>query len=95
MKHHEGEFVGVRGTDIRYQCWLPERKPHASLLIVHGLLDPFVPPMQSEELVESLRREGKTYEFKSYFDKGHGILRRKNLLDFYARMERFLDWYLL
>ena len=67
----------------------------APLLIVHGLHDPYVPPMQSEQLVEALRREGKTYEYVTYSDEGHGILRRVNLLDFYARMERFLDWYLL
>ena len=66
----------------------------APLLIVHGLLDPYVPPMQSEELVEALRREGKTYEYKTYPDEEHGIFRKKNLLDYYARMERFLDWYL-
>jgi dipeptidyl aminopeptidase/acylaminoacyl peptidase len=67
----------------------------APVLIVHGLQDPYVPPMQSEELVEALRREDKTYEYVTYPDEGHGILRRVNLLDFYARMERFLDWYLL
>jgi len=67
----------------------------APLLIVHGLLDPYVPPQQSEELVEALRREGKTYEYKTYPDEGHGILRKANLLDYAARMERFLDWWLL
>jgi dipeptidyl aminopeptidase/acylaminoacyl peptidase len=66
----------------------------APLLIVHGLLDPYVPPLQSEELVEALRREGKTYEYKTYPDEEHGIFRVKNLQDYYARMERFLDWYL-
>jgi dipeptidyl aminopeptidase/acylaminoacyl peptidase len=67
----------------------------APLLIVHGLLDPYVPPMQSEELVEALRREGKTYEYKTYPDEGHGIMRKKNLQDYLARMERFMDWYLM
>ncbi len=67
----------------------------APLLIEHGLQDPYVPPMQSEQLVEALRREGKTYEYVTYPDEGHGILRKKNLLDFYAKMERFLDWFLL
>jgi dipeptidyl aminopeptidase/acylaminoacyl peptidase len=66
----------------------------APLLIVHGLLDPYVPPLQSEELVEALRREGKTYEYKTYPEEEHGIFRVKNLQDYYARMERFLDWYL-
>ncbi len=39
MEHHEGRFDGVRGTEIRYQCWLPEGVPDASLLIVHGLAE--------------------------------------------------------
>lgn len=65
------------------------------LLIVHGLLDRIVHPLQSEELVEALKRAGKPFEYKTYADEGHGLLLRKNRLDFYERMERFLDWYLL
>jgi dipeptidyl aminopeptidase/acylaminoacyl peptidase len=65
------------------------------LLIVHGLLDPIVHPLQSQELVEALKREKKTFEYKAYPDEGHGLLLRKNQLDFYAMMERFVDWYLL
>ncbi len=65
------------------------------LLIVHGLLDRVVHPLQSEELVEALKRAGKTFEYKTYADEAHGLLLRKNRLDFYGRMERFLDWYLL
>jgi dipeptidyl aminopeptidase/acylaminoacyl peptidase len=52
-------------------------------------------PLQSEELVEALKREGKTYEYRTYPDEGHGLLRHKNQLDFYGHMERFVDWYLL
>jgi dipeptidyl aminopeptidase/acylaminoacyl peptidase len=63
----------------------------APLLILHGLLDPYVPPRQSEELVEALRKAGKTYEYKTYPDEGHGFARRANQLDFYERMERFID----
>lgn len=65
------------------------------LLIVHGLLDKIVHPLQSEELVEALKNEGKTYEYKTYPDEGHGLLRRKNQIDFYHHMERFCDWYLI
>jgi dipeptidyl aminopeptidase/acylaminoacyl peptidase len=65
------------------------------LLIVHGLLDKIVHPLQSEELVEALKNEGKTFEYKTYPDEGHGLLKRQNQLDFYAHMERFCDWYLL
>ncbi len=65
------------------------------VLILHGLLDTVVPPEASEEWVEALRREGKTFEYKTYDDEPHGFLRRENLFDVYERMERFLDWYLL
>ncbi len=68
------------------------RKP---LLIVHGLHDPIVHPLQSEELIEALRRERKTYEYVTYGDEGHGLLRRRNRIDFHQRLERFLDWYLI
>ena len=70
-------------------------KIRSPLLIVHGLQDPIVHPLQSEELVEALKREGKTYEYRTYPDEGHGLLRHKNQLDFYGHMERFVDWYLL
>jgi len=65
------------------------------VLILHGLLDTVVPPEASEEWVEALRCEGKTFEYKTYDDEPHGFLRRENLYDVYERMERFLDWYLL
>lgn len=65
------------------------------VLILHGLLDTIVPPESSEEWVEALRRENKVFEYKTYAAEPHGFLQRKNLLDVYERMERFLDWYLL
>ncbi len=65
------------------------------VLILHGLLDDVVPPEASEEWVEALKAHGKTFEYKTYPDEPHGFLRRKNQLDVYARIERFLDWYLM
>ncbi len=64
------------------------------VLVLHGLLDDVVPPEASEEWVEALKSHGKTFEYKTYSDEPHGFLRRKNQLDAYARIERFLDWYL-
>ena len=54
-----------------------------------------VPPQSSEEWVEALRRAGKTFEYKTYAGEAHGFLLKKTVLDFYGRMETFLDWYLL
>lgn len=37
MNHTEGNFKGVRNTNIYYQGWLPDGSVKAVLLIVHGL----------------------------------------------------------
>jgi dipeptidyl aminopeptidase/acylaminoacyl peptidase len=68
------------------------RKP---VLILHGLLDDVVPPEASEEWVQALKNHGKVFEYKTYTDEPHGFLHRKNQLDAYARIERFLDWHLV
>lgn len=65
------------------------------VIIFHGLEDDVVPPQASEEWAQALRQAGKTFEYKTYAGEGHGFLKRETQLDFYGRMERFLDWYLL
>lgn len=89
---HPSENLGVYLKDSPITEAKNIQKP---VLILHGLLDTVVPPEASEEWVEALRHEGKTFEYKTYDDEPHGFLRRENLIDVYARMERFLDWYLL
>ena len=39
MKHQDGYFKGVRGTNIYYQYWLPEGESKAIFLVVHGLAE--------------------------------------------------------
>jgi len=65
------------------------------MLIVHGLLDDRVHPLQSEELVDGLNRHDKVYEYVTYANEGHGFLHRATKIDFYTHLERFLDWYLM
>jgi dipeptidyl aminopeptidase/acylaminoacyl peptidase len=68
----------------------------APLLIAHGEQDIRVHPKQSEELVAELRRlGGKTFEYVTYTTEGHGLLRFEPQVDFYHRLERFFDWYLM
>lgn len=68
----------------------------APLLIAHGLLDIRVSPAQSAQLVTELRRlGGKTFEYVTYPTEAHGFLRADPQLDFYRRLERFLDWHLM
>jgi dipeptidyl aminopeptidase/acylaminoacyl peptidase len=67
----------------------------APLLVAHGEQDVRVHPNQSEELVAQLRRLGKTFEYVTYPTEGHGLLRAGPQIDFYRRLERFLDWYMM
>lgn len=39
MKHKDGKFKGYKGLKLYYQCWLPDKKPKALLLIAHGLAE--------------------------------------------------------
>jgi dipeptidyl aminopeptidase/acylaminoacyl peptidase len=46
--------------------------------------------------VAELRRlGGKTFEYVTYPTEAHGFLRAGPQLDFYRRLERFLDWHLM
>jgi len=65
------------------------------ILIAHGEKDARVHVNQAEELVAALDRLGKTYEYVTYPEEAHGFLRRESQVDFYRRLERFLDWYLM
>ena len=67
----------------------------APLFIAHGERDERVSPKQSEQLVERLRELGKTFEYVTYPTEAHGLLRAGPQLDFYRRLERFIDWHLM
>ena len=54
------------------------------ILIAHGEQDERVHPKQSVELVEALRRHGKTFEYVTYKTEGHGLLRAGPMIDFYT-----------
>ncbi len=65
------------------------------LLVAHGELDERVNPAQSRQLVESLAQLGKTYEYVTYPTEAHGFLHTGPQVDFYRRLERFFDWWLM
>jgi alpha-beta hydrolase superfamily lysophospholipase len=39
MKYSEGTFQGYGGIELYTQSWLPDRKPRAALVLVHGFSD--------------------------------------------------------
>jgi dipeptidyl aminopeptidase/acylaminoacyl peptidase len=65
------------------------------VLVAHGERDERVHPAQSRQLVDALDRLGATYEYVTYPTEAHGFLRAAPQVDFYRRLERFLDWCLL
>lgn len=91
MGHPTRNQSGYRAGSPVWQV----EKIEKPLFIAHGLEDARVHPLQSEELVEALKRAGKTFEYKTYPNEGHGLLRRASKIDFHTRLERFFDWYLL
>ena len=86
----ENRAVYLRGSPVRRLDRLA-----VPLLIAHGEHDERVHPKQSAELVAELRRLDKTFEYVTYPTEAHGFLRAGPQIDFYRRLERFLDWYLL
>ncbi|MET8507028.1 S9 family peptidase [Streptomyces sp. NPDC004787] len=60
------------------------------LLVGQGARDPRVRRAESEQLVAALRRSGVPHEYLLFPDEGHGFVRPRNRLAFYAAAERFL-----
>jgi dipeptidyl aminopeptidase/acylaminoacyl peptidase len=63
------------------------------VLLVHGDADQTVPYKQSRAYVEALKKAGKTYEFYTYHDEGHGFSTSANLQDWLDRLDAFLVKY--
>ena len=86
------------GHPVKDKDFLESRSPlfHVDkivrpLLIAQGKNDPRVPVAESIQIVEALKRAGKTVEYVEYPDEGHGFAKPKNRLDFYAKAEKFLS----
>lgn len=62
----------------------------APLLIGQGANDPRVPPKESEQMAQAIRKNGGKVEYVAYPDEGHGFTKAANRMDFYERVERFL-----
>jgi alpha-beta hydrolase superfamily lysophospholipase len=91
MKHKEGKFKGYKGLKLYYQCWLPDKKPKAVLLVAHGLaehsaryknlVDYFVPKGYAVYALDH-RGHGKSEGTRSYVD---------NFNDYLIDLKTFFD----
>jgi acylglycerol lipase len=91
MKHKQGKFTGYKGFKLYYQCWLPEKKPKAVILVVHGIaehsgryknvVNHFVPKGYAVYALDH-RGHGKSEGDRAYID---------NFNDYLVDLKTFLD----
>ncbi len=65
-------------------------KATAPLLVLQGDNDPRVPKEEAMQVVELLKRDGKTVDAHYYANEGHGFAKRENQID---AIRRTVDWF--
>ena len=63
----------------------------APLFLVHGARDPRVPLGETKQMAEALQKRNQPVELLVYEDEGHGLAKRKNRLDAYPKVMRFVE----
>jgi dipeptidyl aminopeptidase/acylaminoacyl peptidase len=61
------------------------------LLLAYGGADTLVPPYQGEQFYKALKQSNRDVEFVVYPEEGHSFRLLKNEVDFWGRVEKFLD----
>lgn len=64
------------------------------LFVAQGFNDPRVNHAEAEQIVNALKAKGKPVEYMVKMDEGHGFHNPENRLDFYDKMEKFLEEHL-
>ncbi|CAM4184868.1 S9 family peptidase [Gillisia limnaea] len=64
------------------------------LLVLQGSQDPRVLKVESDEIVEGVRKSGVPVEYVLFEDEGHGFVKKENQIEAYEKTLEFLDKYL-
>ncbi|MBP2832987.1 S9 family peptidase [Aquimarina sp. U1-2] len=64
------------------------------LLVLQGAKDPRVLKVESDEIVEGVRKNGVPVEYVLFEDEGHGFVKKENQIEAYGKVRQFLDTYL-
>ncbi|MBQ0732702.1 alpha/beta fold hydrolase [Aquimarina celericrescens] len=64
------------------------------LLVLQGAQDPRVLKIESDEIVEGVRKNGVPVEYVLFEDEGHGFVKKENQIEAYGKIRQFLDKYL-
>jgi dipeptidyl aminopeptidase/acylaminoacyl peptidase len=63
-------------------------------LVLQGANDPRVLQIESDEMVEAVRKQGIPVEYIVFPDEGHGFAKKKNQITSNEAILKFLDQYL-
>jgi dipeptidyl aminopeptidase/acylaminoacyl peptidase len=64
------------------------------LLVLQGANDPRVLQIESDEIVEAVRKNGVPVEYLVFPDEGHGFMKKENEIKAYGQVLEFLDTFL-
>lgn len=97
--HYTDSMVGsLPDAAEKFHAWSPvfhADRIQDALAIFQGAVDKVVPPAQSEEIVNAVRRRGTPLIYKVYEGEGHGFRKAESLTDYYFEVERFLQQFVL
>jgi dipeptidyl aminopeptidase/acylaminoacyl peptidase len=98
LQEYEKSLLGDPDKDRKvYEAASPIKYIHnakAPLLVLQGDNDPRVPKEESQQVVDLLKKDGKTVDVHYYPNEGHGFLKRENQIDSSRRMIDWFDKYL-
>ncbi|HBF51341.1 MAG TPA: S9 family peptidase, partial [Massilia sp.] len=63
----------------------------APLLLAYGGVDRRVPLYHGTEFLAAVKKHNSTVDWVEYPDEGHGLAVEQNRIDFWTRVETFLD----
>ncbi|HPE83769.1 MAG TPA: S9 family peptidase [Aequorivita sp.] len=64
------------------------------LMVLQGAQDPRVLKIESDEIVEGVKKNGVPVEYVVFEDEGHGFVKKENEIEAYGKVLKFLDQYL-
>jgi dipeptidyl aminopeptidase/acylaminoacyl peptidase len=98
LQQYEKALLGDPVKDKKvYEASSPIAYIHnvkAPLLVLQGENDPRVPKEEAEQVVELLKKDGKTVNAHYYPNEGHGFEKRENQIDSVRRTVEWFDKYL-
>jgi dipeptidyl aminopeptidase/acylaminoacyl peptidase len=94
LQAYQRGLIGDPVTDVAvYKASSPMTYMHqttAPLLVLQGDNDIRVPKSQAEEVVSTLKADGRTVDVHFYPNEGHGFVKRENQID---ALERTIAWF--